>query len=197
MWVARSRLPIFCFSRHADNLIIKFKLLKVLMKNIIKNLAIVFLFIAIMYVLFVFEFDTLLKITFVLFVVFLIDMVWRLVHLAQMRNPDYIAKNVAKVLKKWRTDTKFWLDRDIPEYIELNSQINEIESTYFKLFEKFIHDKNKQLEIVKDWATFVSSSFKMLDSNSDDIDSDIQKNRTYLKIRMDEIKKRFDKLSKE
>lgn len=167
------------------------------MKNIIKNLAIVFLFIAVMYVLFVFEFDTPLKITFVLFAVFLIDMVWRLVHLAQMKNPDYIAKNVAKVLKKWRADTKFWLDRDMPEYIELNSQINEVESAYFKLFEKFIHDKNKQLEIVKDWATFVSSSFKMLDSNSDDIDSDIQKNRTYLKIRMDEIKKRFDKLSKE
>lgn len=167
------------------------------MKNIIKNLAITFLFVAIMYVLFAFEKDLLLKIVFVLFLIFVADWIWRVVQKERIKNPDYAAKQVAKSLKKWREDAKFWIDRQNPEYIQANNQFNEFESIYFKLWEKFLHDKNKRLEIVRDWATFIESQLKALAINSDDIDPESKKKYDYLQIRIEEIKKRFDKLIKE
>lgn len=167
------------------------------MKNIIKNLAITFLFVAIMYVLFAFEKDLLLKIVFVLFLIFVADWIWRVVQKERIKNPDYVAKQVAKSLKKWREDAKFWIDRQNPEYIQANNQFNEFESIYFKLWEKFLHDKNKRLEIVRDWATFIESQLKALAINSDDMDPESKKKYDYLQIRIEEIKKRFDKLIKE
>jgi hypothetical protein len=64
-----------------------------------------------MYVLFAFEKDLLLKIVFVLFLLFVADCIWRVVQKERMKNPDYIAKQVAKAIKKWREDGKIWLDR--------------------------------------------------------------------------------------
>jgi hypothetical protein len=167
------------------------------MKNIIKNLAITFLFVAIMYVLFAFEKDLLLKIVFVLFLLFVADCIWRVVQKERMKNPDYIAKQVAKAIKKWREDGKIWLDRGDIQYIKVDNDIKDIELVYFKIWEKFIHDKNKRLEIVKDWATFVESSVRTLHINVDDVDPDAKKKYDYLQIRIEEIKKRFDKLNKE
>lgn len=167
------------------------------MKNIIKNLAITFLFVAIMYVLFAFEKYLLLKVVFVIFLLFVADWVWRIVQKERMKNADYIAKQVAKSLKNWRDDAKLWIDRGDIQYIKTHDELNEFEAIYFKLWEKFIHDKSKRLEIVRDWATLVESSYKILHLNLDDVDPDSKKKYDYLQIRIDEIKKRFDKLSKE
>ncbi len=167
------------------------------MKNIIKNLAITFLLIATMYVLFAFEKYLLLKVVFVIFLLFVADWVWRIVQKERMKNADYIAKQVAKSLKNWRDNAKLWIDRGDIQYIKTHDELNEFEAIYFKLWEKFIHDKSKRLEIVRDWATLVESSYKILHLNLDDVDQDSKKKYDYLQIRIEEIKKRFDKLSKE
>jgi hypothetical protein len=167
------------------------------MKNLVKNSAIIFLFIATMYLLFAFENYLLFKIVFVIFLLFCTEMVWRVIQKERIKNPDYVAKQVAKSLKKWREDAQFWIDRQNPEYIQANNQFNEFESIYFKLWEKFLHDKNKRLEIVRDWATFIESQLKALAINSNDIDPESKKKYDYLQIRIEEIKKRFDKLNKE
>lgn len=167
--------------------------------NVIKNSAITFLFIATMYLLFAFEKYTPLTIVFIIFLLFFVNEVWKFVHNQRIKNPDYIAKDVAKHLKKWRENTgvQFWINKGDARYLNTQNEFNKYEPVYFKLWEKFAHDKSKRLEIVRDWATFISSSIQILGIDLDGADSETQKNFNYLNIRIDEIKKRFDKLSKE
>lgn len=167
------------------------------MRNLIKNSAIIFLFIATMYLLFAFESYLLLKIVFVVFLWVCVEMIWKIIRTERAKNPDYIAKQVTKSIKKWRENGKFWIDRGDAQYLKVENEINEFEPLYFKLWEKFLHDKNKRLEIVKDWATFIESNIKILSLNSDDINPDTKQTYNYLQIRIEEIKKRFDKLNKE
>jgi uncharacterized membrane protein len=83
------------------------------MKNLVKNSAIIFLFIATMYLLFAFENYLLFKIVFVIFLLFCTEMVWRVIRTERThKNPDYVSQNrLAKSLKKWREDGQFWIDR--------------------------------------------------------------------------------------
>ena len=170
-----------------------------MMLNIIKNSAITFLFIIAMYLLFAFEKYTLLAIVFIVFLLFCVNEVWKFVHNQRIKNPDYIANDVAKHLKKWRENTgvQFWINKGNMRYLNAQDEFNKYEPVYFKLWEKFTHDKSKRLEIARDWATFISSSIQILEIDLEDADSETQKNFNYLNVRIDEIKKRFDKLSKE
>lgn len=170
-----------------------------MMLNIIKNSAITFLFIIAMYLLFAFEKYTLLTVAFIVFSLFCINEVWKFVHSQRIKNPDYIAKDVAKHLKKWRDNTgaQFWINKGDIRYLNVQDELNKYEPVYFKLWERFAHDKNKRLEIVRDWATFVSVLLQKLEIDIEDADSETQKAYNYLNIRIDEIKNRFDKLSKE
>ena len=167
--------------------------------NVIKNSAITFLFIATMYLLLIFEKYTIFTIVFIVFLLFCVNEVWKFLHNQRIKNPDYIARDVAKHLKKWKENTgvQFWINKRDIGYLNVRDEFNKYEPVYFKLWEKFTHDKNKRLEIVRDWAAFVSSSIQILGINFDETDPEIKKTYNYLNIRIDEIRKRFDKLSKE
>jgi hypothetical protein len=167
--------------------------------NIIKNSAITFLFLIAMYLLFAFEKYILLTIIFIVFLLFCVNEIWKFVHNKRIKNPDYIAKDVAKGLKIWRKNTgvQFWINKGDIRYLNIQDEFNKYEPVYFKLWERFAHDKNKRLEIVRDWATFVKSSIQIIDIDLEDADSETQQTYNYLSIRINEIKKRFDKLSKE
>jgi len=146
---------------------------------------------------------------FALSVCFIADFLWRRYKKNKqtklLSDPDFLIEQIQEKKSKFLpTVARSSENSNWDVYGEILNDVDLVDSQFLQLKERYVHDKEKLLNIIKDYDNYLASqstlywAWRSLDVDleegaSDRFDAEAKEPR----IRIGEIKKRFDKLSKE
>jgi hypothetical protein len=146
---------------------------------------------------------------FALSVCFVADFLWRRYkknkQIKLLNNPDFLIEQIEEKKAKFiPTVTKSFERSNWDVYADILKDVDHVESQFLQLKERYVHDKEKLLNIIRDFDNYLASqstlywAWRSLDVDLEDGASDrFDDEAREPRIRISEIKKRFDKLSKE
>ncbi len=149
------------------------------------------------------------NVIFALAVLFVADMLWRRYkknkQIKLLNNPDFLIEQIEEKKAKFiPTVTKSFERSNWDVYADILKDVDQVESQFLQLKERYVHDKEKLLNIIRDYDNYLASqstlywAWRALDVDLEDGASDrFDDEAKEPRIRISEIKKRFDKLSKE
>ena len=145
---------------------------------------------------------------FALSVCFVADFLWRRHKKNQqaklLNNPDFLIEQIEEKKSKFiPTVTKSFERSNWDVYSDILKDVDQVEAQFLQLKERYVHDKENLLNIIKDYDNYLASqstlywAWRALDVDTEDGASDrFDDEAKEPRIRISEIKKRFDTLLK-
>ena len=138
-------------------------------------------------------------------IILVVVAIYAISRFLQRQNPKHIFENMERAIeeieKNGNISRQVIFAERVIDVSELKEAIEEMEKKYIRLKEKFKHEPEKRIKVVRDWFDYLNAlrefyfAAKLLDVDMEEGASDrFDEKIKEPVIRKDEIEKRFDEL---